>query len=279
MLCLALTFWVVRFGYIAASAAVAAAAVFLLEINAAAGGATMEDRLFAVVIGGGLAVVAHVVLPDHALTRLQQRAGELLKTEIDYAATVVKAFVHELDHPADAMSAAWQRAFRARAAFEAASGASRMDSGELRRWLRSYRAALNAVTSACTSLESSLPSQSPAALTPDFVAAVDDYVEALRGSTTEPGPAVDRRRRCVDGGRISRCESTRRSSRATVRHACSSPRSRRSPAASRPSLLAASPLRLNEDALGLDGDALVVGEVTGRISLDAVGPRDSRLGV
>ena len=188
VLCLALTFWVVRFGYIAASSAVAAAAVFLLEINATAGGATMEDRLFTVVIGGGLAVVAHVVLPDHALTRLHQRAGELLKTEIDYAATVVKAFVHELDHPADAMSAAWQRAFRARAAFEAASGASRMDSGELRRWLRSYRAALNAVTSACTSLESSLPSQSPAALTPDFVAAVDDYVEALRGAP--PNPAL-----------------------------------------------------------------------------------------
>ena len=62
--------------------------------------------LGAVVIGGGLAVVAHVVLPDHALTRLRQRAGELLKTEIDYAATVVRAFVHELDHPADAMSAA-----------------------------------------------------------------------------------------------------------------------------------------------------------------------------
>jgi hypothetical protein len=148
----------------------------------------MEDRLFSVVIGGGLAVVAHVVLPDHALTRLRQRAGELLKTEIDYAATVVKAFVHELDHPADAMSAAWQRAFRARAAFEAASGAARMDSRELRHWLRSYRAALNAVTSACTNLEHSLPAQSPASLTPDFVAAVDDYIEALRGAP--PNPAL-----------------------------------------------------------------------------------------
>jgi len=186
--CLAITFWVVRFGYIAVSAGVAAAVVFLLDINAAAAGATVEDRLFSVVIGGGLAVMAHVVLPDHALTRLQQRAGELLKTEIDYAATVVKAFVHELDHPADAMSAAWQRAFRARAAFEAASGAARMDSGDLRRWLRSYRAALNAVTSACTSLERSLPMQSPDALTPDFIAAVDDYVEALRGAP--PSPAL-----------------------------------------------------------------------------------------
>ncbi|MCV7298717.1 FUSC family protein [Mycobacterium barrassiae] len=186
--CLTITFWVIRFGYIAVSVGVAAAVVFLLDINAAVAGATMEDRLFSVVIGGGLAVVAHVVLPDHALTRLRQRAGELLKTEIDYAATVVKAFVHELDHPADAMSAAWQRAFRARAAFEAASGAARMDSRELRHWLRSYRAALNAVTSACTNLEHSLPAQSPASLTPDFVAAVDDYIEALRGAP--PNPAL-----------------------------------------------------------------------------------------
>jgi uncharacterized membrane protein YccC len=186
--CLAITFWIMRFGYVAASAGVAAALVFMLDINAAVAGATVEDRLFSVVIGGGLAVVAHVVLPDHALTRLQQRAGELLKTEIDYAATVVRAFVHELDHPADAMAAAWQRAFRARAAFEAASGAARMDSRELRRWLRSYRAALNAVTSACTSLERSLPAESPSKLTSDFIAAVDDYVEALRGAP--PNPAL-----------------------------------------------------------------------------------------
>ena len=186
VLFLALTYLVVRFGYIAASAALSAAVVFLLDVNAAAVGATMEDRLFSVVIGGGLAVVAHVVLPDHALTRLRQRAGELLKTEIDYAATVVKAFVHELDHPADALSTAWQRAYRARAGFEAASGAVRLDSVELRRWLRSYRTALNAVTSACTSLETSLPTQSPTALTPEFVAAVDEYVDALRGEPPNP---------------------------------------------------------------------------------------------
>jgi hypothetical protein len=139
-----------------------------------------------VVIGGGMALVAHVVLPDHALIRLRQRAGELLKTEIDYAATVVKAFVHELDHPADALSATWQRAFRARAAFEAASGATRLDSRELRRWLRSYRAALNAVTSACTSLEASLSTQPSSALSREFVAAVDDYIDALRGAPPSP---------------------------------------------------------------------------------------------
>jgi uncharacterized membrane protein YccC len=185
---LAVTYGVARLGYLAVSAALAASVAFLLDIDAAAAGAAIEDLLFAVVIGGGLAVVAHVVLPDHELIRLRQRAGELLKTEIDYAAAVVKAFVHELDHPAEALSAAWQRAFRARAAFEAASGATRADSRELRLWLRSYRAALNAVTSACTSLESSLSSEPSAALTPEFIAAVDDYVDALRGAP--PGAAT-----------------------------------------------------------------------------------------
>lgn len=183
---LAVTHTVARFGYLASSAALSATIVFLLDIDVASAAATIEERLFAVVIGGSLAVLAHVVLPDHALIRLHQRAGELLKTEIDYAATVVKAFVHELDHPVDAVSAAWQRAYRARAAFEAASGATRADAAELRRWLRTYRTALNAVTSACTSLESSLPSQPSTALSPEFIAAVDDYVEALRGAPPSP---------------------------------------------------------------------------------------------
>jgi hypothetical protein len=185
---LAATYVVTRYGYLAVSAALAAAVVFLLDIDAAAAGAGIENTLIAVVLGGGLAVVAHVVLPDHGLIRLHQRAGELLKSEIDYAAAVVRAFVHKLDHPTEALSAAWQRAFRARAAFEAASGVTRVDSRELRRWLRSYRAALNAVTSACTSLETSLSSEQSTALTPEFVAAVDDYVDALRGAP--PSPAM-----------------------------------------------------------------------------------------
>ena len=179
---LAATYAVNRIGYLAVSAALATSITFLLDMDRSATGQVLENTLFAVAIGGGLAVVAHVALPDHALVRLHQRAGELLKSEIDYAAAVVKAFVHELDHPAEALSAAWQRAFRARAAFEAASGATRADSHDLRPWLRSYRAALNAVTSACTSLEGSLSSEPTTALIPEFVAAVDDYVDALRGA-------------------------------------------------------------------------------------------------
>lgn len=183
---LAIMYAVNRFGFVATSAALSAAVVFLLNIDVTAAGATIEDRLFSIVVGGGLAVVAHVAFPDHALTRLRHRAGELLKAEIDYAATVINAYMRDLEQPGDTLSTAWQRAFRARAAFEAASGAARLDSRELRRWLRSFRAALNAVTGACTALETSLTSSSRAALTPEFVAAVDDYVDALRGAPPNP---------------------------------------------------------------------------------------------
>ncbi len=172
--------------YLALSAALAASIVFLIDIDGVADAATLADRLVATLIGGVLAVLAHVLIPDDALVRLRQRAGELLMTEIDYAATVVKAFVHDLDHPADALAAAWQRAFRARAAFEAAAGATRLESRELRRWLRSFRAALNAVTSSCKALEDSLPPHPSAALGREFVLAVDDYVESLRGDPPTP---------------------------------------------------------------------------------------------
>jgi hypothetical protein len=138
-----------------------------------------------VAIGGGLALIIHVTLPDDALIRLRQRAGELLMTEIDYAAVVVRAFVHELDRPADALAAAWQRAYRARAAFEAASGATRLQEPTHRQWLRSLRTALNAITGACITMENNLPAQ-PVALNPEFVAAVDDYVDALRGAPPNP---------------------------------------------------------------------------------------------
>lgn len=177
-----------RFGYVAVVVAVGALVVYVVGVGAIAPWDGTTDRLFSAIIGGGAAVMAHVALPDHALIRLRQRAGELLMTEIDYAAMVVKAFVHEVDHPAETLSAAWQRAFRARAAFEAAWGAARLDSPALRRWLRSYRTALNTVTSACTTLENNLPTHPAAALPGEFIAAVDDYVETLRGAP--PSPAV-----------------------------------------------------------------------------------------
>lgn len=180
VLAIGVAFTVSGFGYVAVSAAVTAAAVFLIDAGRAGPPAAISDSLLATLVGGALAVVAHVVFPDDALTRLAQRAGELLKTEIDYAATVIKAYVHELDDPTEALTAAWQRAFRARAAFEAATGAMRLESRDLRHWLRSYRTALNAVTSSCTTLEAHLPVR-PAGGDREFVLAVDEYVEALWG--------------------------------------------------------------------------------------------------
>jgi hypothetical protein len=184
---LGLAYAVADFGYFAVSAALAAAIVLLIDVHGSAGADAMGDRLLATLIGGALAVLAHVAMPDDALARLRQRAGELLKTETDYAATVIKAFVHRLDDPADALALAWDRAFRARAAFEAAVGATWSQDRRFRRWLRSYRSALNAVTAACAALEESLPAQPPSALSRDFVLAVDSYVEALCGDPARPG--------------------------------------------------------------------------------------------
>ncbi len=188
LLFVGLAYGVAQFGYLPVGAAVGAIVMFAVGVSASAPWSGDTDRLFAMMIGGALAVMAHVALPDHALIRLRQRAGELLMTEIDYAALVIKAFVHEIDHPAEILSAAWQRAFRARAAFEAAWGATSLEPPLLRRWLRSYRSALNSVTSACTTLENSLPTHPSSALHGEFIAAVDDYVEALRGAP--PSPAV-----------------------------------------------------------------------------------------
>lgn len=198
---LAIAYAVSGVGYVATSAVLAATIVFLVDVSAASEVGTMADRVIATLIGGALAVLVHVVLPDHSMVRLRQRAGELLKTEIDYAATVIKAFVHGLDHPAEALAAAWERAFRARAAFEAAAGATTSDSADLRRWLKSYRTALNAITTSCSTLESSLPAQPPATLSTDFVIAVDEYAEALSGTPTAPGAPWR-----IDGDRLAAAE-------------------------------------------------------------------------
>lgn len=180
VLAVGVAFLVSGLGYLAVSAAVTAAAVFLIDAGRPGPPVAISDPVLAALAGGALAVIAHVLLPDDALTRLAQRAGELLKTEIDYAATVIKAYVHELDSPAEALSASWQRAFRARAAFEAATGAMRIESRELRHWLRAYRTALNAVTGSCTTLEAHLPVR-PVTADREFALAVDEYVEALCG--------------------------------------------------------------------------------------------------
>jgi uncharacterized membrane protein YccC len=174
-------------GYVAVSASLAAAIVFLIDIAGADGLASVSDRVAATLIGGMLAVFAHVVLPDEAAVRLRQRASELLKAEIDYAAAVIGASVH--DRSDAVVAAAWERAFRARAAFEAAAGVGAMDERHLRRWLRAYRAGLNAVTAACAALEENLPAHRPAEFSHELINTVDEYVAALRGDPQTAGSA------------------------------------------------------------------------------------------
>ena len=187
VLLLGVAYAVSGWGYVAVSAALAAAIVFFVDVSGAASLATMGDRVLATLIGGVLAVLAHVALPDRDDVRLRQRAGELLKAEIDYAATVIKASVHDVDRPGEMVASSWERAFRARAAFEAAAASGLMNDRHLRRWLSSYRAGLNAVTASCTALEANLPARRAATTSTALRSAVDEFVEALRGDPQTAG--------------------------------------------------------------------------------------------
>lgn len=176
-------------GYAPVTAALSAAIVFLVDMSASPGGDILGERLLAATLGGALAVASHVVFPDRSLVRLHQRAGELLKAEIDYAATVIRGIVHPTGDAETVLAASWDRAARARSAFEAASGSARADTAAVRRWLTTYRASLNAVTASCAVLERHLASTRPGTLDRRFVVAVDDFVDALRGEAPRAGKA------------------------------------------------------------------------------------------
>lgn len=184
---LAVAYAVSGMSYVALAAALAAAIIFVIDVQASADFDVMSDRVVATVLGGVLAVLAHLLIPDRAMVRLQQRSAELLKAEIDYAATVISGFVHELENRQDTLRSAWHRAARARTAFEAACGAVRVDSRDVRRRLAPYRATLNAITGACAVLETHLPAQPSSKLDRRFAVAVDDYTEALRGDPPSAG--------------------------------------------------------------------------------------------
>lgn len=184
---LAVAYAVSGMSYVALSAALAAAIIFVLDVTAPADFDVMGDRVVATLLGGVLAILAHLMLPDQAMVRLQQRSAELLKAEIDYAATVIRGFVHDLENRQDVLRSAWHRAARARTAFEAACGAVRVDSRDVRRRLAPYRATLNAITGVCAVLEAHLPTLPSSTLDRRFTVAVDDYTEALRGDPPTAG--------------------------------------------------------------------------------------------
>lgn len=176
-------------GHVPAIMALSSAVVLLVDIEGSVPREAWGERLVAASLGAGLAIAGHVLLPDSSLVRLYQRAGELLKSEIDYAATVIRALVHPLADPETAMAASWERALRARSAFEAASGSVHADAAAVRRWLTTYRAGLNAVTASCAVLERHVAQARPDTLDRRFVVAVDDFVDALRGEPPRAGKA------------------------------------------------------------------------------------------
>lgn len=176
-----------RYGYVAVAAAVAATTACVLGIDHAAVLVDPRDVLVATAIGGALAVLTHVLMPDDPLTRLAQRAGELLKAEIDYAATVVKVYLHEIDSATEVRATAWERTFRLR-----------RRSGRLRRGASGLGGAapLAAVLPHGAQLDHRIVrharGQSAGRRVPQphrpFVRAVDEYVEVLCG---EPVTATD----------------------------------------------------------------------------------------
>lgn len=187
--CVGVAYAVSGIGSVAVTGAVAAAIVFLADIATAAPTDALGERALAAVLGGALAISGHVLLPDRSLVRLHQRAGELLKAEIDYAATVIRGLVHPMPDAEATLSASWERTVRARSAFEAASGSDRADVAAVRRWLTTYRAGINAVTASCAVLERHVPASRTQTLDRRFVVAVDDFVDALRGETPRAGQA------------------------------------------------------------------------------------------
>ncbi|MER8185980.1 FUSC family protein [Kitasatospora sp. NPDC094015] len=74
-----------RTGYLALSASVAAAIVFLVATTGADGSTTVTDRLAATAIGGALAVLAHLLLPDRGEERLRERIREAAAAHRRYA--------------------------------------------------------------------------------------------------------------------------------------------------------------------------------------------------
>lgn len=176
-------------GYVPVTGALAMGSVFLADIAGSVHSDALGERVLAAILGGALAIGSHVLLPDRSLVRLDQRAGELLKAEIDYAATVIGAVVHPLTDAEAVIAAAWDRTVRARSAFEAASGSARADAPEVRRWLTTYRAGINAVTASCAVLERYVPASRSQTVDRRFVVAVDDFVDALRGEVPRAGQA------------------------------------------------------------------------------------------
>ncbi|MCX4825246.1 FUSC family protein [Streptomyces sp. NBC_01142] len=88
----ALSYLLMRTGYVASQSFTAAYVVFLLGMGGEAWDQTVRDRVLLTLVGGALAVVAYVVFPAWETPRLLDRLADWLAANGRYAAAVVRGY-------------------------------------------------------------------------------------------------------------------------------------------------------------------------------------------
>ncbi|WP_326694299.1 FUSC family protein [Streptomyces sp. NBC_01766] len=89
VLCAGLNFLLMRTGYAATSACIAAYVVFLLDMSGLELGQTIRDRVVLTLVGGLLAMVSYAVYPAWETPRLRNRLADWLIADGRYAAAVI----------------------------------------------------------------------------------------------------------------------------------------------------------------------------------------------
>ncbi|MFF3160024.1 FUSC family protein [Streptomyces sp. NPDC057910] len=148
---------VAQTGYVALSASLAAAIIFLTSATGAAETDAVATRLAATAIGGILAIAAHLLLPDTADAQLRQRADEAITAHRMYLAAALTLFTNPGQESTAAVRSAGLRALRARS--ELAAFAHRKDLGDAAQSRAAeVRETLDPLHTACAVLETHQPS-------------------------------------------------------------------------------------------------------------------------
>ncbi|MGP3691151.1 FUSC family protein [Streptomyces sp. IBSNAI002] len=157
MLFIGCAYLVAETGYVALSASLAAAIIFLTSATGASESDAVATRLAATAIGGLLAVAAHFLLPDTANAQLRQRADEAITAHRMYLAAALTLFTNPGQESTAAVRSAGRRALRARS--ELASFAHRKDLGATAQSRAAeVRETLDPLHTACAVLETHQPS-------------------------------------------------------------------------------------------------------------------------
>lgn len=178
-------------GYVAVSASLAAAIVFLTSATGAVETDAVATRLAATAIGGALAVAAHLMLPDTADAQLGQRVDEAIAAHRVYLAAALTLFTHPGRETTANVRSAGRRALLARS--ELAAFAHRKDLGATARSRATeVRDVLDPLHTACSVLESHQPSGAAAPPLPEAQELAAALLERLQQpGIVSPGRAPD----------------------------------------------------------------------------------------